>query len=527
MLKISKIDIKIFLSFFFLYLIFIHWSGAHQNSSLALIKSVADNARIQIDNYANQTEDRAYYQEHYYSDKPIGTPFLMVPTYINWKFINTNFLHLLSNENNQPYSIEKFNNTEIITYLHLNSFDKISIILVTVFSSVLFSSINILLFGHLIESFVSNKRIKYLSILTYGLATMTFPYALLLMEYVLGSFFMLLSFIFLTKCIKQKIVNFNYIFATGLFAGLAFICDYSTILTSFVFGLFYLIFRTKRFPLFAVAFIIGVLPMLLYNFIIFGNVFDLTVRHLDPSIWSGSGVENGLGLSFPPNLFVVLRFLVYPERGLFFYHPILIFSIVGIIFLLINKKLRILGAMVFLILLLNLLYFSSYKAWYGHAAFGPRRLYSINIFLSFALVFVFKKINWRFLLPFIFISVLINFIGLQHFSPNDFTIPSSALEDPLKITKVNSFQIVLNPLFDYYLPRFLKSGPCSILSEALVNGNFDIRYKCYENGAVFYSIALLFAFLLIIWKDEIEFYRYKNYLFLFAFLLLFAFFVRI
>jgi hypothetical protein len=76
----------------------------------------------------------------------------------------------------------------------------------------------------------------------------------------------------------------------------------------------------------------------------------------------------------------------------------------------------------------------------------------------------------------------------------------------------NSFKILYNPLYQHYLPLFLKYGPRSRIFESLSNGDFsiDIRNQIPPgvgdgNGFFipFFSLIPLVIILFIIWYKEI------------------------
>jgi hypothetical protein len=43
--------------------------------------------------------------------------------------------------------------------------------------------------------------------------------------------------------------------------------------------------------------------------------------------------------------------------------------------------------------------------------------------------------------------------------------------------KINSFQELSNPLYEHYLPLFLKHGPRSLILENLLDGHIDIDIR--------------------------------------------------
>src|SRR5215213_6683972 len=59
--------------------------GANEKSRLALIASVVERHRLDIDADHAMTSDKAWYDGHYYSDKAIGTAVLGVPVYAAYR----------------------------------------------------------------------------------------------------------------------------------------------------------------------------------------------------------------------------------------------------------------------------------------------------------------------------------------------------------------------------------------------------------------------------------------------------------
>src|ERR1700758_498025 len=65
----------IFLSFIYFY----EGGGWNQNSRFDLLRAIVERHTLQIDAYHQNTQDKAHFQGHYYSDKAPGQVFLAVP----------------------------------------------------------------------------------------------------------------------------------------------------------------------------------------------------------------------------------------------------------------------------------------------------------------------------------------------------------------------------------------------------------------------------------------------------------------
>jgi len=72
----------IFLWLFCSYAFFFQGGGWNPNSRLDLTRAVAEEGRIQIDAYRQNTDDWAKRGEHYYANKAPGLSILAVPAYV-------------------------------------------------------------------------------------------------------------------------------------------------------------------------------------------------------------------------------------------------------------------------------------------------------------------------------------------------------------------------------------------------------------------------------------------------------------
>lgn len=71
----SLLGLAIFLSFIYFY----EGGGWNQNSRFDLLRAIVERHTLQIDDYHENTQDKAHFRGHYYSDKAPGLVFLAVP----------------------------------------------------------------------------------------------------------------------------------------------------------------------------------------------------------------------------------------------------------------------------------------------------------------------------------------------------------------------------------------------------------------------------------------------------------------
>jgi hypothetical protein len=276
---------------------------------------------------------------------------------------------------------------------------------------------------------------------------------------------------------KGKQSNILFLIAGFLF-GVA-ITNEAALAAFFVPFIIYVYFINKRkLPLFFIAAMIGLVPFMIYNYLIFGNPTTVTFKYLDVNVWQGSGLTENYGFTQWPNLYVFLRLLLYPEVGLFFFFPFLLLILFGFYFMYKQNKAECLLILTMFIFIT--LFISAYKSWFEYESFGPRRIFGITPFLMIPIFFSVKKIN------FIFIAILFmssTFLSLSSLGQNvtavydPFIIPRSLAINNATIEKVNSFTIVQNALTTHYVPSLISNGPQSSLLESFFvkNRAFDIR----------------------------------------------------
>src|ERR1700751_4693414 len=64
---------------FFSFIYFYEGGGWNQNSRFDLLRAIVERHTLQIDAYHENTQDKAHFRGHYYSDKAPGLVFLAVP----------------------------------------------------------------------------------------------------------------------------------------------------------------------------------------------------------------------------------------------------------------------------------------------------------------------------------------------------------------------------------------------------------------------------------------------------------------
>src|SRR5580658_7383829 len=74
-----KTAILLGIVFFFSFSYFYEGGGWNQNSRFDLLRAIVERHTLRIDAYHENTQDKAHFKGHYYSDKAPGVVFLAVP----------------------------------------------------------------------------------------------------------------------------------------------------------------------------------------------------------------------------------------------------------------------------------------------------------------------------------------------------------------------------------------------------------------------------------------------------------------
>lgn len=203
-------------------------------------------------------------------------------------------------------------------------------------------------------------------------ATPLFIYSLLFFSHIFVAVTIYFAFRLLYD---ERFTKRRQALAAGLLAGLAVISEFPAVFPVLVFGIG-LFFTDKRERNSRIYFyIFGGLPfviaLMLYNYALFGSPFSMSYAYESFPEWAevaGQGVF-GIGVPSLANLYLLL---FSPSRGLFFYSPILILSVVNFFR---SKERRTLRHRVKIAaIFVSILLLSGHGAAHGGWGFGARYL---------------------------------------------------------------------------------------------------------------------------------------------------------
>ncbi len=354
----KKALLAIGLMFFFAAVYFYQdpeWNG---NSRLNLTRAIVEQGSLRVDAYQNApgwaTEDSAFYNGHYYSDKAPGSSLLAVPLY----FIIYNFAALFR--------------------LQLAS-DLIKHILTAGVLGIMFAAIGVSMY-RIASELGSPPRMALITTLAVGLGTMLWPYSAVYYGHVIAAAFLVLAFdLLLSARLEPEKTTPSRFFAVGLFLGVAFITEYTAaliIVGLLMYGACVLkgVAFKRIVRLLLATFLGALIPLAIliaYNTSIYGNPFMLGYAH-EVSNTFNEGMAAGLMGIGTPHRSVLYHITFDPKFGLFWQSPVLLLAVVGY-FMVIRRRLlwpeALLSAYAIgVMLLMN----AGYYLWWGGHAFGPR-----------------------------------------------------------------------------------------------------------------------------------------------------------
>jgi 4-amino-4-deoxy-L-arabinose transferase-like glycosyltransferase len=340
------------------YAYFWHTRDWNTASRLMLTYAIVDRGTVAITGLHEQTNDKAYFQGEYYSDKLPGFPLLATLPYGLARLVFGLPAHPL----NQP----------AFPYWAADYWTTLGT------SSVLTAATAVLLFFWALDLGCLTRRAVLIA-LSYGLATPAFVYATLAYGHQASAFALFASFYLLWK-VRGKKAQVSVFFA-GILAAYASVIELQVAPVSAILGLYLMsqCITAKRRPdaiaVFGVGAAIPTLILLFYNQLAFGSPWDMGYfHHATKAFADVHTTENPLGLTVPRQLGGRLLSLLWGRyRGLSFYAPIVLLTIPGWV-VLVRRKAWDIAAVTFLscatILVVNLLY----PEWTGGWSTGPRLL---------------------------------------------------------------------------------------------------------------------------------------------------------
>ncbi len=436
------------------------WADWGANSRANLVYAVGDQGVLYIDDYHENTGDKACFagldyvgetpceDGHYYTDKSIGPSLVALPFYLVFKNIAAlppveriiesgaglgNLTDTLNPEGEgiRPDAVYQAMALTFITFFAMSIPSAIMGVVLFLFAA----------------RFTQKDGHAFMLALAYGLGTIAMPYSMALYQHQMAAFGAFVGFFLLWRVIYED-ASLNWLWMIGILFSLAVITEYPIVLALGLIVLWAFIRMPNRLALWRM--ILAGIPLGLlfaaYNFAIFET--PLPVGYNYSINWQTEHETGFLSLT-TPSLVRYYGLMFSPVRGIFILSPVLLLFFPGIVMLWQQRKdqrgVAILLALVFAT-------FFSYNAssvmWWGGFTVGPRYLVPLLPFMmlpaSFALDWLFNR-RWGRILGGFMIAVGIFSVGALSIAGQQW--PPIELF-PFTFAEMNS----TFPLMDYALP---------------------------------------------------------------------------
>lgn len=344
--------------FFISFAYFYEGGGWNQNSRFDLLRALVERHTFRIDAYQANTQDKAIFRGHYYSDKAPGVVFLSLPFALATR-------HALSATNIAPESPRG--------EMALSYFGSIfSIALPTALAGVCLFFLGL--------RFSNNVNAAAFAAIALCLGTPIWAYATIFWAHALVGACLLFAFASALK-LGDSVHAHQQIFwalAVGLTAGWATVTEYPAAPASLLLAILALwqiwprgpAARWRALVFGGIGSAICAAILLWYLHHVFGS-FRPSYSYYSPSSFSFMQHQGYLGLTYPhPDR--LLKLLFGCSRGLFIASPISIAAPFGLLWLWKSSKYRVAILIAALIPIYYFLFNASFYWWKSGLTFGPR-----------------------------------------------------------------------------------------------------------------------------------------------------------
>lgn len=339
----------------------------NQTSHYDLVRSL-NQGRTTIDQYQENTGDKAFYKGHWYSARAPGTALFSLPFYDALNLVNA----------------------ESWTRSHVappNRPGDEMVYLVGLWANVLPGFLLLLLVWRVAERYEPGYGV--VAAVALGLGTLVLPLSTLLFSHVFTTFLCFAAFWLMLRE-REGPASPMLLALAGLAMGYAFSSEYPTFFAALVLGGFMLSRRdafnprgvATRTGAYVIGGLVGIVPLLLYNHYAFGSWTHLAYSNIPRQKQGFFGID----VPSPKNLATLLL----DSRGLFTISPVLVLGALGT-GLLYKRGKRAEALTIAAIAIVYLGYNSGYYLPFGGGFMGPRFLDTTLPFLAFPVALALKR----------------------------------------------------------------------------------------------------------------------------------------
>ena len=444
MLKYQKDALLVFILLAFTYAYFYQDASDNGDSRLGLTFAIVQEGRLTIDTFqarkGTTTQDKAFYEGHYYTDKAIGTSLVAVFFYL------------------PLYGFTWLTHYQLTLQLTKYFLTFCTIGLISAFAG----SLMYLLCKHI----SGNRFWAYIVAIAIALGTMCMPYSIVFYGHQLAAALLFCAFFLIFRLkVNSGTTGKSGLFLIGFLLGLALITEFTTlvIVLPLIFYYLYVIWKgqpSRRLSSVILPTLGGLIPlaiMFTYNILCFGGPFSLGYSYGSNPLFREAMAQGLMGISWP-RLDVLYYMTLFPAQGLFWQSPVLIMALVGAYFMFRAAQYRAEALIAAIAFCSYLLINSGYYMWWGGWAFGTRGIIPMLPFLCLPLVFVPRRLHFLVVILAI-ISVSQMFIA----AASNIQVPDDFIAN---IDKQGYFEY--STIYNYCLEQLLRGRYAFNLGHALL-----------------------------------------------------------
>src|SRR6202140_3368719 len=353
-----KAAVLLGLVIFFSFIYFYEGGGWNQNSRFDLLRAIVERHTLQIDAYHENTQDKAHFRGHYYSDKAPGLVFLAVP------------FALAARPPLRMFGVDPESPRGEIALSYVVS--AAAVALPTALAGVCLFFLGMRFGG-------GSSGAAFVT-LVMCLGTPMWAYASLFWAHALVGACLIFAFAAALKVRQSKNARGDFLWGlvVGLAAGCATVTEYPAAPASAILAVWALsqawsrgtVARWRVSAGIGLGAGIGVVVLLSYLYAAFGTLRP-SYSYYDANSFSFMQQQGYLGLTYPhPDR--LLKIMFGCSRGLFFASPVLVAAPVGLWWLWKGKAYRSAAAVAAAMVAYYFLFNASFYWWKAGLSFGPR-----------------------------------------------------------------------------------------------------------------------------------------------------------
>lgn len=383
---IFNVDLLLFFLIITVYGYFHGAGGWNQISRFDAMLAFAEPHRIdsgtfRIDRFMTDPErnintgDWSYYNGHYYSNKAPGTMLLGGVIY----FVLYHAERLLGIDPSQEAAL------------------MLNLYLINLLLSGALGALAMVAFRRFLLHLGSSSGLATGLSLVLAFTTILFPYSTQLWGHPTATWFILLALFGLTS---QRPLS---TFLSGFFAGMAVLSDYLSAVVAFALIVVVAVKYRAALVWFLAGSVLPAVAFFLYHNACFGSCLALATDYSNPQFHDEDAIMKMFVLPGPHNIKIAGKLLFSLQRGLIVQMPVLLFSLVGMVYWLMrSRRDPLLWASAFCMVAL-LIVNSSFNGWHGGASVSAR--YQI-VALPFWILCI-RELPWKRVTRVLFIPVAV------------------------------------------------------------------------------------------------------------------------